>query len=60
MTTAMACELANAHAPYMQVRRRSHVHDGPRAPCDDLHPVLQAALASMQGPGNQQTVGVFD
>lgn len=27
MTTAMACELANAHAPYMQVRRRSHMHD---------------------------------
>ena len=27
MTTAMACELANAHAPYMQVRRRSLVHD---------------------------------
>ena len=44
MTTAMACELANAHAPYMQVRSR--MHDRPRAPCVDLHPVLQAALAS--------------
>ena len=32
MTTAMACELANAHAPYMQARKRSHLRDWLKAP----------------------------
>ena len=32
MTTAMACELANAHAPYMQVHERTCLHGWLRAP----------------------------